>query len=351
MPGDIDGVVDDEVFLRRYLAHASLELPNHDQAERIRIAHVHRGQGEVRSPSETQVRLRDIDGDTTAIEIVTDDAPYLVDSVQSELKITGHPVENVLHPLLVVSRNESGKITHLYDIDDTSPQPPNSMTEAWIFIEVSRVDSAEFDEIASNLQRVIGDVHNVERDTPELHKLFGKLADKLARDPGQFDRVTSQEAGELLRWLADGNFVILGHASFSSNELASAGNQAVEHQVRGVLRGEATVTPREVLPALRDLARSLSSDAPAPLFPTIALDRQQFLVGHAGPKEITQPAGQIVIGEWTNSRTGFGEINAVSQIRRDQNTDQGFPNGRFMIQPFCFPASPVIRQQIVLLLA
>ncbi|HEX2307777.1 MAG TPA: NAD-glutamate dehydrogenase [Jatrophihabitantaceae bacterium] len=251
VPGDIDGVVDDEVFLRRYLAHAALELPNHDAAGRVRVAHVHRGQGEVRNPGETQVRLRDIDGDTTAIEIVTDDAPYLVDSIQSELKITGHPVENVLHPLLVLSRNESGKITHLYDIDDTSPQPPNSVTEAWIYIEVSRIRSVEFDEIAGNLQRVIGDVHNAVRDAPELQKLFGKLADKLARDPGQFDRVTSQEAGELLRWLADGNFVILGHASFSSNELASAGNQAVEHQVRGVLRGEATVTPREVLPAYR----------------------------------------------------------------------------------------------------
>jgi glutamate dehydrogenase len=47
--------------------------------------------------------------------------------------------------------------------------------------------------------------------------------------------------------------MILGHASFSANELArAAGGAGVkEHQVRGVLRGGATVSPIEVLPAYR----------------------------------------------------------------------------------------------------
>jgi glutamate dehydrogenase len=251
-PGGIDGVVDDDVFLRRYLAHASAELPNHTAAQLIEIAHAHRMQGEVRNPGETQIRLRDVNGETTAVEIITDDAPYLVDSIRAELKITGHPVEDVLHPLLILRRNESGKITHLFDIDDTAIQPPESITESWIYIEVSRIGHDEYDEVARNLRMVVTDVHNAIQDGPELQKLFNKLADKLSRDPGQFDRGTSEEAGELLRWLADENFLILGHASFSANELASASAvQATQHQVRGVLRGEATITPREVLPAYR----------------------------------------------------------------------------------------------------
>ncbi len=42
-------------------------------------------------------------------------------------------------------------------------------------------------------------------DAPELNRLIRQLADALEADPGQFDRDTSAEAAELLRWLADGN--------------------------------------------------------------------------------------------------------------------------------------------------
>ena len=106
--------------------------------------------------------------------------------------------------------------------------------------------------LAADLRRVLADVHNAVSDAPELYALIRELAGRIEHDPGEFDRDTSAEAGALLRWLADGNFMILGHAAYSANELASPSRSArAATTERGVLRGEASISPLELLPAYR----------------------------------------------------------------------------------------------------
>ena len=83
-----------------------------------------------------------------------------------------------------------------------------------------------------------------------MYELMARLADDLIADPGQFDRDTSAEAGELLRWLAAGNYMVLGHASYSANELAMPGLPAAS-DAQGVLRGTAAISPLELIPAFR----------------------------------------------------------------------------------------------------
>src|SRR5205807_9181087 len=70
-------------------------------------------------------------------------------------------------------------------------------------------------------------------------------------EPGEFDREASAEAGELLLWLADGNFMILGHGEFSPNELAMPRANRRDDDAEGVLRGAARISPTELLPAFR----------------------------------------------------------------------------------------------------
>ena len=88
-------------------------------------------------------------------------------------------------------------------------------------------------------------------DAPAMYQRIRELADLLIADPGEFDRETSQEAGELLRWLADGNYMVLGHAEYSANELASPRAQTHDDDAEGVLRGAARISPLELLPAFR----------------------------------------------------------------------------------------------------
>ena len=76
---DSADTADDDLFERRYLAHAPQQLPNRTKEDLHSLAREHRRRGAIRLPGEVQVYLRDLDADTTAIEIVNDDAPYLVD--------------------------------------------------------------------------------------------------------------------------------------------------------------------------------------------------------------------------------------------------------------------------------
>jgi glutamate dehydrogenase len=244
--------VDTAVFLRRYLTHASSQLPGRQPSVLAEIARDHLLAGRTRLPDQILVSLRELDGSTTSIDIVTADAPYLVDSTRAELERTGHPIDHLLHPQIVVCRDEAGVLVNVLDLDDRAEVPAGAQTESWMHIETDLIPSDEHATVAADLTRVLTDVHNAVMDAPDLYFLIRDLADRIEADPGQFDRDTSTEAAALLRWLADGNFMILGHAAYSANELANPSrSETAAVTERGVLRGEASISPLELLPAYR----------------------------------------------------------------------------------------------------
>src|SRR6476661_7913784 len=80
---DPDASVNAEVFERRFLAHAASQLAGYDEDRLADLARDNLAFGMVRAPRETLLRIHDLDADTTAIDIVTADAPYLVDSLRA----------------------------------------------------------------------------------------------------------------------------------------------------------------------------------------------------------------------------------------------------------------------------
>jgi len=154
-------------------------------------------------------------------DIVTGDVPYLVDSLRAELERRSCPAERVLHPQIVVQRDADGRLSKVLDIDDNAPVPEDAIVESWMHIELDDIPADQHDVLARDLRNVLDDVHHAVEDAPTMYRRMRMLAHDLTEDPGEFDRETSEEAGELLRWLADGNYMILGHAAFSANELAS----------------------------------------------------------------------------------------------------------------------------------
>jgi len=243
---------DEDVFLRRYLMRASAQLPGRPARALAELARRHFAAARTRKPGETVIRIADLDGEATSIDMVTEDAPYLVDSTRAELERTGHVIEHFLHPQIVVRRDADGVVTQVLDLEDTAEVPEGAAAESWLHIETTLIPDSEHDQVAADLRRVIADVHNAVADAPYLYRLIRELADRIEADPGEFDRDTSCEAGELLRWLADGNFIILGHAAYSANELTSPSRSAAPTSTeRGVLRGAASISPLELLPAYR----------------------------------------------------------------------------------------------------
>jgi glutamate dehydrogenase len=319
--------VDVAVFERRYLAHAASQLPGRDEAELAALARDNLAFGAVRNRDQTLLRIGDPDPATTAVDIVTGDVPYLVDSLRAELDRRSCPAERVLHPQIVLRRDADGRIAQVFDVDDNAPVPDGAIVESWMHVELDSVPVEQQQALVGDVRRVLADVHHAVEDAPAMYRLIRRLAVDLAEDPGEFDRETSEEAGELLRWLADGNYMILGHAAYSANELASPRAQAQDEDAQGVLRGAARISPLELLPAYR-------SGAPLVIFksPLVSTVRRSArydcvtVLSPGSPQMIHVFLGLITgvedgtVGRVPVVRRRIAEILLRSGVRADSHT-------------------------------
>ncbi|MEO9139708.1 MAG: NAD-glutamate dehydrogenase [Jatrophihabitans sp.] len=243
--------VDPAVFARRFLTHASTQLVGHSENAMAALAQSMFVFGALRPAGQTLLRVQDVEDSGTTVDIVSEDAPYIVESLWAKLERAGYGAQQLLHQQIVVTRDPSGALTRVYDIDDNAEVPQGARVESWLHIALDRVVEDQHDTLAADLDRVLDDVLYAVADAPHMYRLVGELADRLRDDPGEFDRETSEEAGELLRWLADGNYLILGHAQFTANDLANPSARHRDAESDGVLRGSARISPLELLPAFR----------------------------------------------------------------------------------------------------
>ncbi len=306
------GTVDTDVFLRRYLIHAGTQLPGRPASALKDIAAAHLELGRHRAPDEILVNARALDGDTTAIDVVVLDAPYLIDSLNAELDRTMHGIENVLHPQMVVIRDAAGELLEVLDVEDTAQVPAGAIAESWLHLELDRLPPDEVEPVVEDIRRVLRDVENVAEDAPHMTQMILMLADEIAGDPGQFDRETSTEAAELMRWLADGNFMILGHASYSANELAMT-RKTGSAEESGVLRGDTVISPLELLPAFRSGAPLVIFKSP--LVSTVRRSARYDCVTVITPGREAEPQRvHVFLGLITTAEDGA--VGRVPVVRR-----------------------------------
>ena len=128
------------------------------------------------------------------LAVVNEDMPFLVDSVAGAIAARGLAIHRLLHPIVPVSRDSKGVLT---DVGEGQP-------ESIIYVELDRADSRERNALVRALHQVLADVRAAVCDWKQMLGMMAADADCLdKRDP---------EAAELLRWLADDNFTLLGHA-------------------------------------------------------------------------------------------------------------------------------------------
>ena len=243
--------IDLEAFRRRYLAHAARQLPGRTNRELSALAREHLELGAVRPEGETLIQSHSMDGDTSAIDIVTADAPFLVDSIRAEFDRAGHRSADCCIRRSSPAGMRTGASRWSTTLTTTSRyrkarSSRRGCTSRPIVSNrpTPRVSLPRFAECSTTFTLP-------PRTLPAMYALIRELADRLTDDPGEFDLEASIEAGDLLRWLADGNFLILGHVAYSAADLAGAGPGISHSQASGVLRGDTQVSPLEVLPAFR----------------------------------------------------------------------------------------------------
>ncbi len=141
------------------------------------------------------------------VEIVTDDMPFLVDSVAAELTRLGRSLRLVIHPVLTAQRDVTGSLQGIF-ADGTG------IRESWIHAEISRGGVAA-PEIEAALRRVLSDVREAVEDWPRMRSKALETADDLDEHPPAGISVDqSAEAADMLRWVADDNFTFLGYREY-----------------------------------------------------------------------------------------------------------------------------------------
>jgi glutamate dehydrogenase len=210
-----------EAFARQYYRWVSPD----DLAERTAIdlygaALAHFNLARTRAPGSPKLRVYNPQFDQhgwqsthTAVEIVTDDMPFLIDSVTMELNKRGFGVHLIIHPVINVRRDERG---HLLEVlPPHTETAEGSVAESVIHAEVTReTDQAELDGLTGHLMRLIEQVRGAVEDWPQMRQRALDIAAELDAGSLPLDPAEIDETKQFLTWLADHHFTFLGYREY-----------------------------------------------------------------------------------------------------------------------------------------
>ena len=206
-------------LLTRFYRHVAPEdLIDRDPAEICgpALAHLHlaanRPQGRALVRAHTPTRAADgWDPGRSVVKVVTDDMPFLVDSVTMELDRHGLGVHLLVHPQLEVRRDLTGRLLGPHEDGRTGLE----LTESWIHIELDhRYGPAVLERLEADLRRVLEDVRCAVEDHHKMRALAIRTAEELEASPPPLPESEVRDTKELLRWLADDHFTFLGYREY-----------------------------------------------------------------------------------------------------------------------------------------
>ncbi|MFD6342672.1 NAD-glutamate dehydrogenase [Streptomyces sp. NPDC060131] len=267
---DRDGLL---AYLQRYYLHTAPEdLADRDPVDVVGAALSHYRLAGNRPQGTASVRVHtptvEENGWTcrhSVVEVVTDDMPFLVDSVTNEISRQGRGIHAVVHPQIAVRRDVTGKLIEVLPAEAvTAAEPRHDLfIESWIHVEIDReTDQADLQQMTADLLRVLSDVRETVEDWEKMRDAALRIAEELPSEPTADDLRDQEveEARELLRWLAADHFTFLGYREYQLTD--SDALSAVPGTGLGVLRSDPAHTGDEDHPVSPSFSR-LPADARA----------------------------------------------------------------------------------------
>lgn len=205
-------------FLRSYFRGVGEEdLAERPPEQLARAAAAHFELGLRRAPGRSLVRIfnpeAERDGFTsphTLVLIVTDDMPFLVDSLGIVFSRVEVGVHMIVHPVLEVVRDGRGRLRRVGSATRTAGRQ-----ESWQLYEIDRqTDPERIASLQSAIEATLADVRLAVADWSAMRASVRALIAGLEQRPPQLPAAEVSEGRELLAWMEDQNFVFLGYRHY-----------------------------------------------------------------------------------------------------------------------------------------
>ncbi|HWG30414.1 MAG TPA: NAD-glutamate dehydrogenase [Steroidobacteraceae bacterium] len=237
----------------------------------------------------------------TLVMIVTDDKPFLVDSIGIVFTRAELAVHLIVHPVIEVRRDGRGRLTGI----GTDGREP-ARAESWQLYEIDRqTDPGQLGKLQERIATTLDEVRVVVEDWQPMRERARQLVQSLESEPPALPADELAEARKLLTWMEERHFVFLGYRYYHL-ERGSAQDrlQPEAKSGLGILRGrpsaKVTTLRGDVRARARD--RTLLNISKANSIATV--HRAEYL-DYVGVKSFDSRGGVTgehrFLGLWTSS--------------------------------------------------
>ncbi|MBC8240628.1 MAG: NAD-glutamate dehydrogenase, partial [Alphaproteobacteria bacterium] len=149
----------------------------------------------------------------TIVEIITDDSPFIVDSITGNLNHWDCQVHLAIHPVVRLRRDGEGRRVELL--------PPlangkTGLSEAVMHIQIAeQSDRGVLEKIAEGLRGVLADVKVAVADWPAMKLQLDEAIAHMATSTLPQSKEEVAEANAFLAWIRDNHFTFLGSRDYS----------------------------------------------------------------------------------------------------------------------------------------
>jgi glutamate dehydrogenase len=194
-------------------------------------ARAHRHLAGHRTPGEPIVDVRGAaPGGAAVLDVISDDLPFLVESVLAGVGRAGPRVRRVIHVMVVVRRAGGGELVEVLPAVPPEDAPRDALVEEWMRLDLDPISAEEYEDLDAELSEVLRAVREVAEDRERMAAAVRRVAAELRSQAGD-DR---QDVAGLLEWLDEGRFLFLGYRRHEVDR--RTGSRAVPGSGLGVLR-------------------------------------------------------------------------------------------------------------------
>jgi glutamate dehydrogenase len=154
----------------------------------------------------------DTDASYSTIELVTEDMPFLVDTLSLTLSQLGVPSQLIVHPVLRVDRDSAGRVRALDQEIDAGGETQKGSPESWQYWRIDRLtDPADAERLRRRLLAALIDVRYACGDWMRMRDAVRRLCADIARNPPPLPADVIAESRSLLQYMENHHFTFLGY--------------------------------------------------------------------------------------------------------------------------------------------